>query len=622
MILKRSTSIFFIILLLLSFLPVQVSALGEQDDINALLEQRGLVTLEDREYIITGPLHIYSNTELTGGPNTVLRVECPAGKPWFSNSVGVINSKGPVDNVEIHGFEIDGNCLNFPFEWHHSRPDTAHDQEHLIRIIGYSNRFGNNIQIYDMKLHDSFSDGIKVAFANNVRVFNTFISNCQHEGVFYSCCIDSRIYGLEVAGITSDCLRLDNCMRIKVYKNLLFSYSGITNTYPHGENGIQIANSGISYGYDGRNKPTSTQDIEVYENILINNGLKAIWIHGAALDPENNVYIHDNTIIGKEDLETRGSTFDINILKYLNGNYSYDNQPSAADSEDIFKNILNILNYKFYNDGYTGQDPGDIPIKINRTEKGLIAGGIAVVGFQDAVNIDNKTFVENMDSYIVKSSVIYSSMFSLYSYGSTKLRKTESIEVKDGVVYASLEVRLTETRIKEHDGKKYKSTRTLQRTTFHSDPTPCPPVLELPDEIPVQLDTYIGAENYTTISLPSLITGLQRFEITYNNETVKRTFLIGERNENENGVTYTNFSTVKLWDGNLSHVGEKVKLEGNLDTDSLTIKAYSVYGEVPVTTSEKVHTFTGERANRENTIVILKILVIIYFGYKIIRLVL
>ncbi len=621
MILKRSASLFLIFLLLLSFFPVPVTAAGEQDDINDLLEQGGRVELEDREYIITGPLYIYSNTTLTGGPNTVLKVECPGGRPWFTNSVGVINTKGPVNNVEIFGFEIDGNCLSFPFEWHHSRADTAHDQEHLIRIIGYSNKFGNNIQIHNMKLHDSFSDGVKVAFSNNVRVYDNFISNCQHEGVYLSCCIDSRVYGNEVAGITSDCLRLDNCIRVKVYKNVLFSYSGITNTYAHGENGIQVGDAGVSHGYDGRNKPTSTQDIEIYENTLINNGLKAILLDSVALDPSNNVYIHDNEIIGKEDLETRGSTFDINILKYINGNYTYEHQPTVTDSEDVFSNVLNILKLKFYNDGHTGQDPEDIPVTVERTERGLLSGGIAVVGFEDSVNINGVPYVENNDSYIIKSSVIYSPLFSSYGFGSTKLSKTENVEVKEGLIYATLEVKLTESKLKENNGVRYRTTRTLQRTTFKADPVPCPEVLSLPGELQVKLDIFLGAENYTTISLPEGIEGLQRIEVSYKNESVKRTFLIGERNENDNGVSYTNFSTLEMWDGSLNHTGDKIKIDGDLDKNDLTIKAYSVYGEVPVRTSEEVHRFTGEPTKRENIIVGLKILVIIYFGYKILRLV-
>jgi hypothetical protein len=595
---------------------------GEQDALNLLLEEGGYIELEDREYILTGPLFIYSNTVLTGGPHTVLKVECPNGK-WFSNTIGVLNSdtKGYVDNVSISGFEIDGNVQNLPKAWHQSRSDTAHDCEALIRIIGSSGRFSNNIRIFNMNLHDSFSDGLTIRFCNNAQVYNNEISNCQHEGVFLTCCIDSVIFGCRDAGITSDCLRLDNCVRCKVYDNILFSYGGpnADNTYMHGENGIQIGDAGVSKGYDGRNKPTTTQDIEVYNNTIINVGLSPVLLDSRARDPAANVYVHDNEIIGKKDLETRGTSFDIDLLNYINGNYSYENMPTVEDNKNVFNELDNILNMKFYKDGYTNQDPEDLPIRVTMEEKGLLTGGIKVI-ILNTVNINDKVYVPDNKSFYAQSKVILSPLYAVHVLGSTRTSKTENIELKDGKIFASLSVKLTQTTTKTINGVTRRTTRTLQRTTFTADPIPYPEVLELPPNLLIKLDTYRGANNYTILTLPENVEGLQRIEISCNGSTVERFYLIGERSEDEAGVISTNFSTLRMWAGDIPHVGDEARIEGDLDKKDLKIKAYSVYGEIPVTTQETEHTFTGEQTDQYTIIALLKLFVVCLCGYKIIRL--
>ena len=58
--------------------------------------------------------------------------------------------------------------------------------------------------------------------------------------------IGAELCSNQVAGITSDCMRLDNSINCRIFDNIFFSYDG-TNTngaYKHGENGIQIGNAG------------------------------------------------------------------------------------------------------------------------------------------------------------------------------------------------------------------------------------------------------------------------------------------------------------------------------------------------------------------------------------------
>jgi hypothetical protein len=140
------------------------------------------------------------------------------------------------------------------------------------------------------------------------------------------------MYGNKIAGITSDCLRLDNCVNCKVIDNILFSYDG-TNTngaYKHGENGLQVGNAGSSHGYDASNKPTKTTNIEITNNTFANNGLQAILMGSGS---DNNVYVHDNKFIGRAELETMGIPVEI----------SQTNQPTKERSEKIFTSILDIF---------------------------------------------------------------------------------------------------------------------------------------------------------------------------------------------------------------------------------------------------------------------------------------
>jgi hypothetical protein len=313
-----------------------IASAGDEQMINKQLSVGGTVHLQQGIYNIEGPIYIKSDTVLSGEQDTILRVSCPNGR-WFSNSISVINGNG--NNIEISGFQIDGNVQNLPIEYSHTRSDTAHDCENLIRLQGDSTNFMNNIKVHDLKLYDSFGDGCHIVYCNHAQIYNNFISNCEHEGVFLVGGIDSIISNNTIAGVTSDCLRLDNCVRCEVSKNLCFSYSGNHNNgaYLHGENGLQVANGGVSHGYDARNQPTSTQDINIRDNIFVNNGLKAILLDSVALSESANVIIQNNEFIGQAELIKMGVPFEL----------AAGEMPTKKMSENIFGSIFDILDQDF-----------------------------------------------------------------------------------------------------------------------------------------------------------------------------------------------------------------------------------------------------------------------------------
>ena len=118
-------------------------------------------------YNIDGQIKIGSNTVLTGDSNAIIRVSSSSSQ-FFTGTTGIISSlDDSPHNVEIHGFQIDGNCENLPTSYNSNDQD-PHDCERLILFQCDSGNYGNNISINDMKLYDAYSDGIHIAFAHKV----------------------------------------------------------------------------------------------------------------------------------------------------------------------------------------------------------------------------------------------------------------------------------------------------------------------------------------------------------------------------------------------------------------------------------------------------------------------
>jgi hypothetical protein len=313
---------------------------SNQNQINEAIKQAASsakgasVFLTEGVYQVDNTIIMKSNVRLLGDSNAIIRV-WGGSSQWFTGRIGVISCKESLKNVEIAGFQIDGNIGNLPSKFANSQPGREHDCEKLINIGGYSGDFANNIKIHDMKLYNAFSDGIYIIYAQNVEIYNNFISNCQHEGIYFSVVRGGgHIHNNRIAGITSDCARLDNCKNCLIEYNLFFSYSGNSyGAYKHGENGLQIGDAGSSKGYNAAKKGYPTEDIEVRFNTFSDPGLRAIWLHGG-----KNVYIHDNEFVDAAILETMGIPI---------GDISIDNQPTVEMTEKVFDSIFDIFSMDF-----------------------------------------------------------------------------------------------------------------------------------------------------------------------------------------------------------------------------------------------------------------------------------
>ena len=309
---------------------------SNQNQINGAL-RNGNVYLNAGVYEVDDTIIIGSNRVLTGSKDARIRVYSGSSQ-WFVGLKGVISCEEVVHDVEISNIQIDGNIGNLPKNYANSRSDTSHNCQKLIILHGYSTQFASNIKIHDLKLYNSFSDGIYILFGDKVACYNNFISNCQHEGIYLSCVKNGLFYNNKIAGITSDCGRLDNCVDTKVYNNIFFSYTGESyGVWKGGQSGLQIADCGSSMGYDGSKKPLHTTNIEVYNNTFADPGQKAIWLDSTGKGV-TNVYIHDNEFIDAAGLETRGiSVGDISV------DVTVDNPPSVETSEKVFTSIFDFL---------------------------------------------------------------------------------------------------------------------------------------------------------------------------------------------------------------------------------------------------------------------------------------
>jgi len=529
----------------------------------------GKVYLNAGTYTIDNTIVIWSNTILTGSQDAVIVVS-PSSSQWFTGSVGIISSKESIKNVEISGFKINGNLGNLPASYANS-PGHDKDCERGIFIGGYSNDYADNIKIHDMQVYDCFSDGINIRFAKNVAVYNNFISNTQHEGIFWSVVVGGEIYNNKIAGITSDCIRLDNSINCKVYDNVLFSYDGdnTNGAYKHGENGMQVGNAGSSHGYDASKKPTVTTNIEISNNTFANNGLKAIMLGSGS---GNNVFVHDNKFIGVAELKTMG----IPVVGNTVENVSVENPPTKEMSEKIFGSIFDILNINFQDSAITNQLDDQIQYSVQKTTSGNIAGGVKIVGFRNTIVIDNTTYMQNTNSTITKSEAVIAQPLDFWNQGNDKVEKTVDVNVENGTATAILTVKVRHYKTSfSKQTNKMKGSYSTSTATF-TDTAKAPGVYPAPGNISGMINVY---PTYFEVYVPQ--TGLVKIEYAYGNNTTEHRFLAGERT-NKDGIDYTVYSKMEDWTAGLGHVGDWARVYGKFDNSKLNVTASTPYEDIHI----------------------------------------
>ena len=242
-----------------------------------------------------------------------------------------------------------------------------------------------------------------------------------------------------------------------------------------------------------------------------------------------------------------------------------------------FNDIFDILDVEFTDNGITNQPGAGIQYSVQQTEAGRIAGGIKIIGFRDLINIDNVSYIPNNDSVLVKYEVVKAPSYSWNNTGVSKIDKNVSVKIEDGNATATLTVKMKWFKLSTDSTgttkKKYKASAAI-----FTDTVKAPNVLQRPSELRGILYEY---PTHSVAYVPS--DGLTQVEYEYDGKTVKHVYLLGEQHTNDNGITYTNFSQVNYWKGDLPHSGEFLFINGSFDPEKLTVTAYTPYENFEVT---------------------------------------
>lgn len=585
---------------------------SNQNQINTALAQ-GNVYLNAGVYEVDGTITISSDRVLSGDPNAIIRVWSGSSQ-WFTGSTGIISSSGIINNIEISGFQVDGNIANLPSSYADSRADTSHDCERCILLRGASNQFGSNIKIHDMTLHDSFSDGVYVIFCDGVDCYNNIISDCQHEGVYFSCLKNSIMRGNKIAGICSDEARLDNCVNCKVYDNLFFSFTGESyGQYKGGQAGIQTGDSGSSHGYDASKKPQSTKNLEIYNNTFSSPGRMAIWNHA---DGSANVYIHNNLFIDSTGLETQGTS-----IGEIAQNISESNPPTLEMSKSIFNILDDLMNRDYTNSGSTSQTGDSIHYSVKTYEKGRIAGGLAIVGFKNAIKLDNHTYISSANDTLVKTELV--SIGSLDpTTKQSKMEKNVTTDIKNGIATATLNVKLTYYTVKNGSNGKASFVSHSTTATFTTS-AKAPEILSRNLNVSGTVDDYQQKSNPNTRVFVPYEAATQSIEYVYDGQSETHTFMLGERLTDSSGVEYTSYSRVNQWDGGLNHMSDSCIIhDSHFDPAKLKVVYRTPFENVTVADLKITeHNAPSEKWQVPELGFILRTFFMLWIGYRLMKLI-
>jgi hypothetical protein len=591
---------------------VSPAGASDQKIINAAINAASpgdTVYLNSGVYDVANTITMKSYIKLTGDQNAILRVS--ASSQWFINGVVVCNEA--IHDIEIYGFQCDGNIGNLPREWD-STPGHDRDAGKFFLLGGYSNQMSRNIKIHDMKIHSCFSDGIYLKYTDGIELYNNEIINCQHEGYFISACKNADVYNNKISGICSDGGRFMNSIFYKVRNNIFISFSGNSfGAFKGGEAGLQIGDqvNEVNHGFAPSYKPFLTDNAEVTGNIFGYSSEKAI--HIVNIQDTANIIINSNTYLDKGQLERAGIDFDLN--------YSANNPPSVEDSERIFSNIFDILDSKVTDTGRTNQTADDIPLQVATNESGIIAGGVIIVGVRDKIILDNASYIPDESAVLVQGKVIQNPNYEQFVGIIKDIDKNITVKIKNNTAYATLNVKTEWSTIKTDPKTGKNSIKGLKtaKNVFSDSYYPVPNVLKRELTAKACVNVYNDSKNPVTKLRVPYTNTTQRIEYTYGENTTVHKLMLGERVTDDKGLQYTAYTRCNIFEGNISHMGNELIIYGDFDPAKLHIKYYTPYESSEVTDIEIIyHKNEGEESQ---LMIVLKFISYLLFamiaGYKI-----
>ncbi len=221
-------------------------------------------------YLISDSIFVGSNTILEGDPTAVIKLKDKADWPLEKPLITQRDSSES-QNITVKGFEIDGNHDG---NREKSRGKGYHNLVHFLNC--------KNIRVYDMYMHDSHGDGLKVVKGSDIQFYNNTVYKVGHDALYIIYSSDIGAWNNKITCRTNSGLRVYNGNHVKFYNNII-------NSEGEGGAGIEIQKTGSS---------TVMDDIEIYNNLLYETNAAGIWITGYgpaySKDSAKDVYIHNN----------------------------------------------------------------------------------------------------------------------------------------------------------------------------------------------------------------------------------------------------------------------------------------------------------------------------------------
>jgi hypothetical protein len=230
------------------------------------------VYLKTGTYSISDTMTVSSNTELTGDKQAIIRLIDNIG--WQSESSSIFVGTR-VQNFKVHGFEIDGNRDNQSY--------ISGDHPYYILVLL---KLSKNIEFYDMHLHHSWGDGLKVQNSmnepdiDNISFHDNQIEYLGHEGAYLLYLTGAKLYNNRIITASNSGCRIDSCDQVEMYNNDIQGSTTYTSTGPC----IEIQNS-VS---------DSLTDVVIHDNYLHDSRGNGIWAFDTAQKTGTRIHVHHN----------------------------------------------------------------------------------------------------------------------------------------------------------------------------------------------------------------------------------------------------------------------------------------------------------------------------------------
>jgi hypothetical protein len=221
-------------------------------------------------YIISDSIFIGNNTVLEGDSTAVIKLKDKAGWKAEKPLIMQMDSTGNHD-ITIRGFEIYGN--------HDNNSDQSNGKGYYNLIYFVNSK---NIQVYNMYMHDSHGDGLKVSKGSNIQFYNNTVYKLGHDALYVISSSNVEAWNNKITCRTNSGLRIYNTNHVRFHNNVISS---------EGEGGAGIEVQKF-------NRSNAMDDIEICNNLLNETNACGIWITGYGKNcpkySAKDVYIHHN----------------------------------------------------------------------------------------------------------------------------------------------------------------------------------------------------------------------------------------------------------------------------------------------------------------------------------------